>query len=134
MCVCMCVCLHMCVRACVCVCVCVCVRARARVCVYETMTTYNLLSVIVWLPWQPSSQLHDATDLNEERVRIYRSLGGGKTDQLTTRCLEFSLSVNHICNLTTTPLLYTTFSIEWEGHLFEYPISLDHTSPVSMQC
>ena len=39
-------------------------------------------------------QLHDAADSNEERVRIYHSLGYGPTDKLITRCLEFSLSVS----------------------------------------
>lgn len=37
-------------------------------------------------------KLHDATDSNEERVRIYHSLGNGNTDELTSRCMEFSLS------------------------------------------
>jgi puromycin-sensitive aminopeptidase len=37
-------------------------------------------------------QLHDATDSNEEQVRIYRSLGAGKTEALTRKCLEFAVS------------------------------------------
>ena len=39
-------------------------------------------------------QLHDMTDSSEERVRIYHSLGYGRTDELTYSCLEFSLSVS----------------------------------------
>lgn len=37
-------------------------------------------------------KLHDASDSNEERVRIYRCLGQGKTEELISRCLEFSFS------------------------------------------
>lgn len=37
-------------------------------------------------------KLHDATDSNEEHVRIYRSLGAGKTEALTKKCLEFAVS------------------------------------------
>jgi len=34
--------------------------------------------------------------MNEEKVRIYRSLGSGKTEKLTTRCLEFAISVSQL--------------------------------------
>ena len=51
----------------------------------------SLSLVLFFLP-----QLHDATDSNEEKVRIYRCLGRGKTEELTSRCLEFSLSVSCI--------------------------------------
>jgi puromycin-sensitive aminopeptidase len=37
-------------------------------------------------------KLHAATDSNEEQVRIYRSLGAGKTEALTKKCLEFAVS------------------------------------------
>ena len=45
-------------------------------------------------PSPPHAQLHAATDSNEEQVRIYRSLGAGKTEALTKKCLEFAVSVS----------------------------------------
>ena len=55
---------------------------------------YSALHFINSYLHDPFIQLHDATDSNEERVRIYRCLGQGKTEELTSRCLEFSLSVS----------------------------------------
>ncbi len=50
-------------------------------------------------------QLHDASDSNEEKVRILRSLGSGKTEALTNRCLDLVFSVSCI---RTEPLFQDT--------------------------
>ena len=42
-----------------------------------------------------SPQIHDASDSNEEKTRIYRALGSGKTDALTTKCLDLVFSVSY---------------------------------------
>ena len=48
-------------------------------------------------------QLHDATDSNEEKVRIYHSLGSNKSEKLIQRCLDFALSVSGtVCSIVIT--------------------------------
>ncbi len=42
------------------------------------------------------SQLHDKADSNEEKTRIYSSLGNGKTDILINKCLEFATGVRGV--------------------------------------
>jgi len=39
-------------------------------------------------------QLNDKYDSDEERVRIYRSLGMGDSDALTMKCLNLVISVS----------------------------------------
>ena len=71
-------------------------------------------------------QLHDKYDSNEEKVRIYRCLGMGDTDQLTMKCLDLVLSVC-TCGSYYSCILYIRTYIHTHIHTYTHTYTFPKT-------